>query len=1012
MPAPDALKRVLQYTTSAAETLRATSNGVGGGLPFVGSVCSIVLALVPVIQNVKAQRQRSLQITERIHQLLCVLLAASTAPSLRLGSMKTLVNMGRCTRVLQQFHACLQAQQARGRIQRLLRNTEIVRQLDSCERELNAVIEALKLEMSGALADEVGILLDDVELRQHELLELLASRSESAALESGTFLDSALSLSLLPASPQIFHGRDTELASLVSLLQPLSDAPAPRIAILGPGGMGKTALALTLLHHPAIASEYSNPNQRHFVSCEALSTAQDLVRAVAQHVGVEAPAAQNSVKVLMAKLKEGERCIIVLDNLETVWDSDSAGETDNVEDFLAQLAEVEHVGLVVTMRGAERPGKIKWTRPFLPVLEPLTAEATRELFMDIAEAPDLEVDNTALDELLLLSDNLPLAASLLASAASIEGYAATLTRWRRRGNNSNTVFSEAEDHRHKNASLDISIHLSLSSPRMRSAPYACDLLSTLSLLPDGISAEELYATGIHIVDLGHHVTTLLRLSLIYIETVPSAGGNYSSQRIKTLAPIREYIRRTHPPPRLLTDPLLGYFQNLLAISNFYSDLADGGLIPRIASHFANIRELMLYGLSVARPEQLSAIGNAILDLNYMSFVMLKGPTPLLERLPGIVEDTNDLRIRLRHSCQYIVARAGAVDNVKAKTLIGESLGYIKTVHFPVDQILMLYNAITAYYMPRDLPQSIRYNALASELVERTLDSKQNILVLDSKYHLLIHDHDGQGILELVERERAFGRTDVVCTLKAINGHRMLGHLGRVIELCAQAREEIARSGLDKSDRALAILDFNGDAHLGRTEFAEAEVYYTELLRRTDLLTSAGWHVHAQCMLALIGIRTGKEEVDIARYLDQAEKVYRTRGSSRVVQALWLRAELDLHIRHDLSAARAGLLATARKSLGMYTDILLPCLAALGDVRLGLFNDETEAFRWALVYLVTARKTRDQVALLYGLRCLADVLPSSAQETSQTLLRTAMDGAKGIGIRRLETDCVKRLTVDE
>ncbi|KAJ7053571.1 hypothetical protein C8F01DRAFT_1375137 [Mycena amicta] len=1033
-------KSILEYTRAAAEALRdvATSTSI----PFLGTVCSISIALIPVVQNVKAQRERCMHMMERVHQLLCILLVASTVPGQGvigsgISTPKTLEELGQCAQVLQRFYSWLRTQQDLGKLKRILKHNEIAAQLDVCEREMNAVVAALKLRLGGSLANTLSALDEDAETRHQDFLELLAAQTQSGSMDTASlmsrslFMDSANSLALLPASPHIFHGREDELHTILeALCSPSPSSPAPRIAILGTGGIGKTALALTVLHHPSLLSTYPLPNQRHFVSCESVIIAQDLIRAVAQHIGVDSPAAQNSAKVVVAKLREmypggqGRAGVIVLDNLETSWDSEVVGERKNVEDFLALIAEVDSVGLLVspsfflkansggktspqiTMRGAERPASVQWTRPFLPVLQPLEPSATRQIFIDVADEPE-PVDGSALDELLLLSDNLPLAASLMASAASIEGYTATLERW-----HAIDPFSDDDEYIHKNNSLDASIRLSLSNPRMRSAPQAHDLLSLLSILPDGIATEELHASSVPIHDLSHHVSTLLRLSLVYIEMHMSSSPGTAGRRLKTLTPIREYIRRKHPPQQTMAAPLLAYFNNLLSISNFYSDLAGGNLIPRLASHFANIREVMVYGLSVAGPDekqQLSAIGHGILDLNYISVVLLKGPTPLLEKLPGIVEVTDDLRIRLRHNCQYIVARTGTVDNVKAEKIIEESLGYVNNIHLPVDQVLMLYNAIATYFMPRNMSKAAEYNALSLALAQKTLDAKQNILALDIKYHHLNHTCDGRGILDTVAAERAFGRVDVVCTLMEMRGNQLLGNLERVVQLCLQAREEIALAGLEASDRALAILDSMGDAHLGKTEFLEALPYYEELLRKTDLLGNAGYHVHAKCMLALIGVRTGQSEEEILVHLDSAEKVYRDRGSSRVLLAEWIRAEMELHIRKDKAEARAQFVATANKTRGMYTDVLLPCFAALGDPRNEMSSSsEVDTFHWAVVFLAGAVKTQDKLNVLLALRCLGDVFVDEDIEIAENLLTCVLDGATLIGIHRLQAECMETI----
>ncbi|KAF8155241.1 hypothetical protein K438DRAFT_1777782 [Mycena galopus ATCC 62051] len=99
-----------------------------------------------------------------------------------------------------------------------------------------------------------------------------------------------------------------------------------------------------------------------------------------------------------------------------------------VKEFLSLLADIPSLALMVTMRRAERPGKVKWTRPLLTPLEPLPTYALRQIFLEVTEDPK-PGEESALDNLLELSGSLPLAVSLMANIASFEGYAGTLSRW-------------------------------------------------------------------------------------------------------------------------------------------------------------------------------------------------------------------------------------------------------------------------------------------------------------------------------------------------------------------------------------------------------------------------------------------------------------------------------------------------------------------------------------------------------------------------------------------------------
>ena len=149
------------------------------------------------------------------------------------------------------------------------------------------------------------------------------------------------------------------------------------------------------------------------------------------------------------------------------------------------------------MRGAERPGKVKWSRPFLKPLQPLAKPAAWQTFVDIADDTH-RVDDV--NQLLAFTgrpfisivlihlqtkfvDNLPLAVTLIANVVAYEGCPATLARWEKE---KTLLISDGYD---KRSSLDISIMLSLLSSRMTSD--AQDLLSILSLLPDGLSDADL-----------------------------------------------------------------------------------------------------------------------------------------------------------------------------------------------------------------------------------------------------------------------------------------------------------------------------------------------------------------------------------------------------------------------------------------------------------------------------------------------------------------------------------------
>ncbi|KAJ6555196.1 hypothetical protein DFH09DRAFT_923996, partial [Mycena vulgaris] len=424
----------------------------------------------------------------------------------------------------------------------------------------------------------------------------------------------------LPPQPKIFHGRDSELRNIVASLLP---GPA-NVAILGAGGIGKTTLSIATLHDQGVVAAYRH---RHFVSCESAHSYTALMISISAHLEIEPSRhlAQDIVSISPSGILR-------------FWRAE-------VEEFLSLLTDVPHLALLITMRGAEHPAKVKWSRPFLPALEPYTIFATRATFVDIADEPCDEEEEEALTELISLTGSLPLAVSLMASVASFEGYSAALVRWSRE---STALFSEGTD---KRSNLDVSIAISISSPRLQSSDAAKQLLGLLSLLPDGITEDELRNANVGIENLPQCKSTLLRTSLAYLD---------QEGRLKMLPPIRACLQFSHPPDRSQVHLLRKHMESLLALWKTRHQLASGDLIPRLTSNLGNLRNLLLEGLSEKTADsKLKDTVYSILTLEEFSRRMLKGQSGLMECVPDLIDSLGDDTLRLHHS----IARLGAHDPI-------------------------------------------------------------------------------------------------------------------------------------------------------------------------------------------------------------------------------------------------------------------------------------------------------------------------------------------------------------
>jgi CO dehydrogenase nickel-insertion accessory protein CooC1 len=116
-------------------------------------------------------------------------------------------------------------------------------------------------------------------------------------------------------------------------------ADPARAAILGPGGIGKTALAVTVLHSMKVVEKYPI---RHF-PCDSVQTNNSLVATIGSHLGLEG--SQSSTRHIVHHLTMQPPTLLILDNFETPWEP--ADGRVKVEEFLALLADIPHVGLLV-----------------------------------------------------------------------------------------------------------------------------------------------------------------------------------------------------------------------------------------------------------------------------------------------------------------------------------------------------------------------------------------------------------------------------------------------------------------------------------------------------------------------------------------------------------------------------------------------------------------------------------------------------------------------------------------
>ncbi|KAH7092748.1 P-loop containing nucleoside triphosphate hydrolase protein [Auriculariales sp. MPI-PUGE-AT-0066] len=219
-----------------------------------------------------------------------------------------------------------------------------------------------------------------------------------------------------PPKPNVFHGRDDSVTSLVEkAIDHSTRQAAANLGILGNGGLGKTSLAQIVMWERPIM-EHFGP-RRFFLSCEPLVDATGVGAALSKLFDI--PTSKDTLREMITHLESHSRTLLVLDNLETVWLVPDDRARSQLELLLRRLAAIPTLTLIITSRGVVLPRGIRWANVASASLEPFSAEAALQTFDEISGTSeyDEETECAAVVELMKEVDYMPLAVTLLAQLA-------------------------------------------------------------------------------------------------------------------------------------------------------------------------------------------------------------------------------------------------------------------------------------------------------------------------------------------------------------------------------------------------------------------------------------------------------------------------------------------------------------------------------------------------------------------------------------------------------------------
>jgi excisionase family DNA binding protein len=219
----------------------------------------------------------------------------------------------------------------------------------------------------------------------------------------------------LPVALSSFVGRQMDLARVSSLL---SDPEVRFVTLTGPGGIGKTRLAIAAAD--AVRDDF--PDGVLFVPLADVSRAERVVPAIADSLGLREVAGHDRPTQLRSFLA-GKRRLLVLDNFEQVLEAAPA--------VAALVAESPQLSVLVTSRARLRvPGERELPVPPLALAgnsaspDDLLASGAGQLFVERAQAHDPAFTVDAASAPIIASicarlDGLPLAIELAAARTKV-----------------------------------------------------------------------------------------------------------------------------------------------------------------------------------------------------------------------------------------------------------------------------------------------------------------------------------------------------------------------------------------------------------------------------------------------------------------------------------------------------------------------------------------------------------------------------------------------------------------
>jgi len=322
--------------------------------------------------------------------------------------------------------------------------------------------------------------------------------------------DSPVPFSVLPQAPANCFSREEIANEIMDLTDQLAS-----VALFGSIGVGKSSVALTLLHHDRTQAKFDR--NRYFMRCDDL---EGLLEGFLERLSDAIHADRTTdVAQLRSHLESSAPLMLLLDGADVILDP-LTPEAKEISATIEEFGSYAHVCLITTSR--MYPDIHGFHRVEIPTLSEDGARDTFYSLCNLGRSP-------AVDDLIAGLDFHPLSINLLASFVRENDWdESTLLRtW----DNDQTSLPKTSYYRR----LDDTVESSFCSPTIKGlGTVAQDALEAIATSPCGVEESTLDSTFSEIAGIGRVVAVFFKFSLLYRD------DNF----VKVPSPIRFYFMKS------------------------------------------------------------------------------------------------------------------------------------------------------------------------------------------------------------------------------------------------------------------------------------------------------------------------------------------------------------------------------------------------------------------------------------------------------------------------------------